>query len=81
MFTQLLGKLLIFFSFPCFKEFGLMVKQGPGAEQFFDTPAPAPLLFNKLWFWPQLQICSCNFTFQFEILIHNIYYKKGTLIK
>ena len=49
-------------------------KQGPGAEQFFD--APAPLLFNKLWLRLQLQISSSNFTFQFEILIHNIYYKE-----
>ena len=43
--------------------------QGPGAEQFFH--AQAPLLFNKLWLRLQLQICSDNFTFKFEILIHN----------
>ena len=48
--------------------------QGPGTENFFDAPSPAPFLFNKLWL--QFQICSGNFTFQVEILIRNIYYKK-----
>ena len=48
--------------------------QGPGAENFFEAPAPAPLLFNQLWLRLQFQICSGNFTFQFEILICNIYY-------
>ena len=47
--------------------------QGPGAEKFFETPAPAPLLFNKLWL--QLQIGPGNFNFHFEILICNICYK------
>ena len=40
--------------------------QEPG-ENFFEAPAPAPLLFNNLWLRLQLQICSGNFTFQFEI--------------
>ena len=50
--------------------------QGPGAEQFFDAPAPLP--FNELWLrlQLQLQISSGNFTFQFEILICNISFKK-----
>ena len=39
-------------------------QQGHGAKKFFDTLAPALLLFNKLWL--QLQIGSGNFTFQFE---------------
>ena len=42
-------------------------KQEPGAEKFFEAPAPAPL---------QFQICSGNFTLLFVILIHNVYYKK-----
>ena len=46
--------------------------QEPGVEKFFE--APAPLLFNKLWL--RLRKCSGNFTFQFEILICNICYKK-----
>ena len=51
-------------------------EQGPGAEKFFDAPAPAPLLLNKLWLLRlQLQIGSSNFTFQFEMLIRNIYFK------
>ena len=51
-------------------------KQGPGAEKFCDAPAPALLLFNKLWLQLHLQISSGNFAFQFEILICNIYFKK-----
>ena len=41
--------------------FTYTIGQGPGAEEFFE----APLLFYKLWL--RLQICSGNFTFQFEI--------------
>ena len=59
----------------------LPLLQGPGDEQFFEAPATAPLLFNKLWLRLQLQISSGNFIFQFDILIHNIYYKKERLIK
>ena len=50
----------------------LYQEQGSGAEILFD--ALAPLLFNKLRL--QLQLCSGNYTFQFEILFRNIYYKK-----
>ena len=59
------------------EQYFLSFLSGPGAEKVFEAPAPAPLLFNKLWLRLRLQFqLQIYFTFQFEILIHNIYYKK-----